>query len=86
QVSTLQRPISDDPEAWRTYWNTQGWPWRTEPEISEKQKDYLKIRYCIAPDYGQDSYPFQNITLSRADIEWLIVAYKDGLLTVRSFS
>src|SRR5579872_7287365 len=26
------RPDGDDPDAWRTFWQVQGQPWRTEPE------------------------------------------------------
>jgi hypothetical protein len=43
-ASEPQRPITDDREAWRTYWPAQGMPWRTEPEIPEEQQQFLARR------------------------------------------
>src|ERR1700694_2151547 len=80
QVSTLQRPISDDPEAWKTYWKAQGWPWRTEPEIDTERQEYLAKRRSIKPDWKQGIYPFKDIEpkLTRADMEWLLVTHESG--------
>ena len=33
-----QRPAINDRDAWRAYWQTQGMPWRTEPEIDEERQ------------------------------------------------
>lgn len=78
QVSTLQRPISDDPEAWKTYWKAQKWPWRTEPEIDSERQKYLAERRAIVPDIEKGSYPFKDIKLSRADVEWLLATHENG--------
>ncbi len=50
QISTLQRPTTNDPKAWKTYWKAQGWPWRTEPEIDAERQKYLAERRAIVPD------------------------------------
>ncbi len=78
QVSTLQRPISDDPEAWRAYWEAQGWSWRTELEIDAERQKYLAERRTIIPDIEKGIYPFKDIKLSRADVEWLLVTHENG--------
>src|SRR2546421_3493043 len=72
QVSTLQRPTTEDPVAWKTYWETQGQAWRTEPEISTERQKFLKERLSIIPNLKQGIYPFKGIKLNRADVEWLI--------------
>ena len=75
QVSTLQRPTTDDPNTWKAYWNAQGWSWRTEPEIDAERQKFLAKRRAIVPDIGKGIYPFKDIEpeLTRADIEWLLV-------------
>lgn len=78
QVSTLQRPISDDPETWKSYWKAQGCAWRTEPEINAERQKYLAERRAIVPDIEKGIYPFRDIKLSRADVEWLLVTHESG--------
>src|SRR5437868_2347345 len=75
---TSQRPGTDDHIAWRTYWQTLGYPWRTEPEIGLERQQYLANRRAIKPDIKQGIYPFKHIQLSRADIEWLLVTHENG--------
>lgn len=71
-------PPADDREAWRAYWKAQGQPWRTEPEIDEKRQKCLAERRNIAPNVEQGIYPFKDIKLSRADVEWLTMTQDDG--------
>ncbi len=78
QVPTLQRPTTNDPDAWKTYWAAQGWHWRTEPEIDTERQKYLAERRAIKPDIEQGIYPFKDIKLSRADVEWLLVTHENG--------
>jgi uncharacterized protein YjbI with pentapeptide repeats len=78
QVTTLQRPANDDEKAWKAYWKAQGQPWRTEPEIDEERKKYLSERLSIIPDDEQGVYPFEDIKLSRADIEWLLATHDNN--------
>ena len=78
QVSTLQRPTTDDPKTWKAYWKAQGWPWRTEPEIDAEQQKYLAERRSIMSDIEQGIYPFGGIKLSRADVEWLLATHDNG--------
>src|SRR6266566_2503616 len=77
QVSTLQRPTTNDPDAWKAYWKAQGWHWRTEPEIDTERQKYLAERRAIVPDIEQGIYPFKDIKLSRADVEWLLATHED---------
>src|SRR5258708_9682259 len=78
QASPLQRPTIDDPDAWKTYWKGQGWPWRTEPEIDAQRQKYLAERRAIVPDIEKGIYPFKDVKLSRADVEWLLVTHENG--------
>ena len=78
QVATLQRPARNDLKAWQAYWEAQGQLWRTEPEIDDGRKKYLTERRSITPDIELGIYPFKDIKLTRADIEWLLVTHQSG--------
>jgi hypothetical protein len=78
QALTLQRPTTDDTEAWKVYWKAQGQPWRTEPEIDNERQKYLAERHRITPNIEQGIYPFKDIRLSRADVEWLLATHENG--------
>jgi len=78
QVTAPQCPVNDDKkESWKAYWEAQGQPWRTEPEIDEERQKYLAQRRAITPDIKQGSYPFKDITLGRADVEWLLTTHEN---------
>lgn len=76
----VQRPTTnDDREAWKRYWEAQGIPWRTEPEISEDQQKYLdERRRKVKPDIEKGIYPFRDIKLDRGDVEWLLATHESG--------
>jgi hypothetical protein len=78
QVTTLQRPTADDPEEWKAYWKAQGQYWRTEPEINTERQKVLSGRRNIKSDIEQSIYPFKDIRLSRADVEWLLATHENG--------
>ncbi len=78
QVSTIQRPSTNDPEAWKTYWEKLGCPWRTEPEIDTDRQKYLAERRNTTPDIEKGIYPFGGIKLNRADVEWLLITHENG--------
>lgn len=78
QKTTIQRPANDDKEAWKAYWKEQSQPWRTEPEIDIEQQKYLDERRSITPDIEKGAYPFKEIRLSRADVEWLLATHENG--------
>src|SRR5438105_12445018 len=84
-MSTLsiapQRPTTNDLDAWHSYWKTQGYPWRIEPEIDEERQVYLSQRYNIKSDIKKKIYPFKDIKLTRADIEWLLTMQAKTLET-----
>src|SRR5947209_4371370 len=73
-----QRPANDNKEAWRAYWEAQGQSWRTEPEIDEERQKFLNERRSITPHIEQGVYPFKDIKLNRADIEWLLATFENG--------
>jgi uncharacterized protein YjbI with pentapeptide repeats len=80
QITILQRPISNDPEVWKAYWDALGQSWRTEPEISTERQKFLKKCLGIIPDFKAGIYPFKGIALNRADVEWLIYIHGGGQL------
>src|SRR5712691_9014893 len=78
QVSTLQRPSTNNREDWKAYWEQQGQPWRTEPEIDSERQKYLAECRAIVPDIDKGTYPFRGVKLDRADVEWLLATHENG--------
>ena len=78
KATALQRPVNDDKEAWKKYWQAQGQPWRTESEIDVERQKYLAERRSITPNIEQGIYPFKDIKLNRADVEWLLATHENG--------
>ena len=78
QARAVQRPANDDTEAWNVYWEQQGQPWRTEPEIDEDRQKYLAERRSTTPDIVKGIYSFKDVKLSRADVEWLLATHENG--------
>jgi uncharacterized protein YjbI with pentapeptide repeats len=78
QAPATQHPAKDDREAWKAYWKAQGLSWRTEPEIDVERQKYLEERRSINPDIEQGIYPFRDIKLNRADVEWLLATHENG--------
>jgi hypothetical protein len=72
----IQRPTTDDRDAWKAYWTVQGMPWRTEPEIDAERRAYLAERRAVEPDIEQGIYPFKGVKLDRADVEWLLATHE----------
>ena len=52
--------------------------WRTEPEIELERQRFLAGCLATIPDVKQGIYPFKDIKLTRADIEWLLVRHEEG--------
>src|SRR5947209_784466 len=78
QASALPRLSTEDAEARKAYWKAQGQPWRTEPEIDIERQKYLASRRLIPPNIEQGIYPFKNVKLNRADVEWLLSTHESG--------
>jgi len=78
QPPPLPLPTDNDKEGWEVYWKAQGQPWRTEPEIDAERQTYLAERRRIMPDIKQGIYPFKDIRLNRADVEWLLATHENG--------
>jgi uncharacterized protein YjbI with pentapeptide repeats len=78
KANALQRPLNDDKEAWKVHWKAQDQAWRTEPEIDAKRQEELSKRRAITPDIEQGIYPFKDIKLGRADVEWLLATHENG--------
>ncbi|HVB22309.1 MAG TPA: pentapeptide repeat-containing protein [Ktedonobacteraceae bacterium] len=75
QAATLRHPTVDKRGNWIVYWKQQGQPWRTEPEIDAERQKYLAECRSILPDIGQHIYPFKDIKLDRADVEWQLAKH-----------
>lgn len=71
----MQHLVNGDLEAWRTHWEAKGQPWRTMPEIDEERQRDLVQRLTIVPSIEKGIYPFRDLKLSRADVEWLLVVH-----------
>lgn len=41
KATALQRHVSGDKEAWKAYWEQQGQPWRTKPEIDAEWQRHI---------------------------------------------
>jgi uncharacterized protein YjbI with pentapeptide repeats len=54
------------------------YPWRTEPEIDAERQQFLAGCLATIPDIKQGIYPFKNIKLTRADVEWLLATHENG--------
>jgi uncharacterized protein YjbI with pentapeptide repeats len=62
----------------KEYWKSKGQPWRLMPEIDEERQKFLAERRSITPNRSQGIYPFKDIKLDRADIEWLLATHENG--------
>src|SRR5260221_1944591 len=78
EIVEVGRPDNDDKEAWKIFWKSRKQPWRTEPRISAERQNYLAERRSIAPYTIPNLFPFKDIKLSRADVEWLLATHEDG--------
>jgi hypothetical protein len=77
-VALPQHPPAHDHKAWRAYWKAQGQSWRTEPEIDRERQAYLARRRSILTNIEQGIYPFKDVKLNRADVEWLLATHENG--------
>jgi uncharacterized protein YjbI with pentapeptide repeats len=50
--------------------------WRTEPEIDVERQRFLAGCLATIADFKQGIYPFKDIKLTRADIEWLLITHE----------
>ncbi len=70
--------LPTSPEEWCVHWQKQGQPWRTEPEILLERQQELSNCRTIVPDIEKGIYPFKDVKLKRADVEWLLTTHEDG--------
>ncbi len=76
---TAERPAPGRFMSWNHYWAQEhNQPWRTKPEIDEERQRYLTERRSIQPDIEKGIYPFKDIKLGRADVEWLLVTHESS--------
>lgn len=68
-VLAPSRHSPTSPEEWRQHWQSQGQPWRTEPEIDAKRQAELAQRRAVVPNMEEGIYPFKGVKLNRADEE-----------------
>ena len=79
-VATSTRPAADDRDGWRAYWRSSGAAWRIEPEIRADRQVFLAERRALTANVALGVYPFAGVSLSltRADVEWLLAAHEDA--------
>jgi uncharacterized protein YjbI with pentapeptide repeats len=65
-------------DSWSAYWTAHDMPWRTEPEIDEPRQRYLTERRAIQSDVERGIYPFKDVNLTRADVEWLLATHESS--------
>src|SRR5256714_11332075 len=53
-------------------------PWRTEPDPDLDRQNFLTACLATQPDIKQNIYPFKDVKLTRADIEWLLITHENG--------
>lgn len=73
-----EHPVPDGHPNWRAYWSARGTSWRTEPEINQERARFLTERRAVMSDIARGVYPFKDVPLSRADIEWLLATHESG--------
>jgi uncharacterized protein YjbI with pentapeptide repeats len=62
---------------WHAYWASHGQPWRRELPIEPSRQDYLASLRARTADVRQLHFPFKDVRLSRADIEWLLATHEE---------
>ncbi|GCE07065.1 pentapeptide repeat-containing protein [Dictyobacter aurantiacus] len=64
--------ISRTADEWRAHWQTRGQEWRTEAEIDAQRQ--VELNACLEreTDIERGLYPFKDVSLNRADVEWLL--------------
>lgn len=72
------RPSPGDHDGWCVHWSVQGQSWRTEPEIDQKRQAELAKYRAIVPNFERGIFPFKNVKLNRADVEWLLATHENG--------
>ena len=77
QPSVKDCPATSNRDKWKVYWIALGQPWRLEPEIGIERQQYLAGRRNITPNIQQIIFPFKDIKLDRADVEWLLATHED---------
>ena len=58
--------------------NKTQYTWRIGPEIDFERQKFLTQRIAIQPDIQRGIYPFKDVKLTRADIEWLLITHAKG--------
>ncbi len=53
--------------------------WPTEAQIDSERQHYLTCRRAVTAHIESGVYPFKDVKLSRADIEWLLATREDVL-------
>src|SRR5438067_9958274 len=77
-MSISQQGIKQPPSTIPLYvWQALAFPWRSEPEIDNERQVYLEERRTIISDVELGIFPFKDVKLSRADIEWLLATHED---------
>lgn len=85
-LTAITHPADSDPSALASQrikastpaeWAALGQPWRTEPEIDDERQQFLAHRRATPANIEQGIYPFKDVQLTRADVEWLLATHED---------
>ena len=68
----------DECDMWRDYWRAHQQSWRCEQEIGTQRQGELRNWRSTLPSIGHGRYPLRGVTLSRADVEWLLASHESG--------
>ena len=68
----------DECDMWRDYWRAHQQSWRCEQEIGNQRQGELRNWRSTLPSIGHGRYPLGGVTLSRADVEWLLASHESG--------
>jgi len=58
--------------------NKTHYSWRTEAEIDFERQEFLRERQAVQADIQRGVYPFKDVKLGRADVEWLLIMHEEG--------
>jgi hypothetical protein len=61
-----------------TLWAAQDMPWRRETEIDDERKRFLAGKRATPADEEKNRFPYSGVTLTRADVEWLLATHGSG--------
>src|SRR5437762_9554094 len=63
--------------SWQNHWMQLHQSWRSEPMINIERQTFLRQRLALSADVEYSYFPLKDVSLCRADIEWLLAAHDE---------